>query len=299
MKIGWFNDQDPWLKQGGAALTDFSHIIFGIKERGVDIDIVTPSNVGGLIDEDYDLLVLSNCVTFPKETIKHFCKRFPYIVFTHDYYFCKFRLHFSGRPDIKDSPLCLFWKEIHQGAKKNIFLSPLHREMHEIIFDKEVLGKEICIPSNLETDFWKPNPDVKKIRNSVLNINGLAIFKGRYVINDYVKQHPELKFTFAGGGTQLRLPNCQYIGAVTRQKLRELYWQHEYVMLLPETSQPCERVACEALLCGNKILYNDNVGLFSFPWNFKDRKEVRNLLRQAGPGFWDEVYEVYEQEKKK
>jgi len=40
-------------------------------------------------------------------------------------------------------------------------------------------------------------------------------------------------------------------------------------------------------------------GLFSYPWNFSDRDEVRNYLRQADPGFWDEIYEVYEQVKKK
>lgn len=298
MKIGWLQDQDPLLKSGGAQLNDAGMIEFGMKERGADIDIITPQNAVFKQDEAYDLLIFSNCVSFPESFMKEITQKYPYVIFHHDYFFCKFRLFFPGKESCKECFRVPFWREFMSKAMKNIFLSPLHRRMHEIVFDKKDLGAVVTIPSCVDLDFWKPNDKVNKKRNTVLSVHGLAPFKGRYVINDYITEHPELHFTFVGEGVQLQHKNVTYLGDVTRAKLRDLYWMNEYVMLLTETAQPFERVAAEALLCGNKILYNENIGFFSYAWDYKNREEVKKYLSQAPAGFWDEIYELFKNENR-
>ena len=280
---------------GGAASNDARHCQYLQEKRGLNVDIITPQNYEHRIKKDYELLIFSNCVTFSHEQLKRLTEKFPYITFTHDYYFCNFRLHFSGKESCRNCPKVPFWKEMYKNSKKNIFLSPLHHEMHEIIFGSEVLGGKVVIPSAMDVNFWHPVEGIQRLPKTILSVNGLAPFKGRYNVHTYIQQHPDWKFTLAGIGVPFDdLAECAYIGHQTQEQLRELYSLHEYVLMLPDTAQPFEQVFIEAILCGAKVIGNKNVGATSYTWNFSDREEIKNYMRQAQAGFSDEVYEVLE-----
>lgn len=281
---------------GGAASNDFNHATFLIKERGLDVDIITPINFDHRVKKQYELIIFSNCVSFSHEQLKALADKGPYIVFTHDYYFCVFRLHFPGKNTCKDCPKVEFWRQMHKGAKLNIFLSPLHRQQHEIMFGEEGLGRKCWIPSAMDVDFWSPVEGVQREKGTVLSVNGLAVFKGRYNLYNYAKQHPEMQFNCVGAGGNLDLPNCRYLGSVDREQLRELYSRHEYVIMLPDTAQPFEQVFIEAILMGCKVIGNRNIGATSFPnWDFSDVEKIRFYMRQAAAGFADEIYSVLDE----
>ena len=299
MTIGWVQDINfIEMPNGGAQSNDLGMYRYLEKERGLEQDILTPNNVNERLSKKYELLIISNCTRFSHELLLKLTKDTPYIMFCHDYYFCNFRLHFPGRESCKRCPKVDFWNGFHKNAKKNIFLSPFHFEMHELIFGKENLGKKVYIPSILDLKFWIPM-DIQRKKGTIISVNGLQPFKGRYNLNSYIEQHPELSFTIVGDGVQLKHKNCKYLGYQTPEQLRELYSTHEHLIHLPDNTDPFCRVVMEALLCGCKVIGNKNIGAFSYDWNFKDQKELRNYLRQAGPGFADEIYEVLKEIRRK
>lgn len=290
MKVLWLQDLDPLVVGGGAQTNDKRMIMFGIKERGVEIEIVTPQNVSQGIKAD--LVVFSNCVTFPRQTLEYYANNYPLVIFSHDYFFCKYRLFFPGNESCKVCPGVKFWSGLHKKAMLNVFLSPLHRKMHEGVFGADVLGRECCIPSAVDVNYWS-SPDLPRIKNTVVGVNALLPFKGRKIVEDYVRQHQELKFIFAGAGDSISAKNAQSVGGLNHEQLRLLYQTSEFAIQLSDNAQPFEQTAAEAYLSGCKMIYNDNIGFFSYPWNYADRNTVRDLLRQAAPAFWDEIYSLF------
>jgi len=276
-------------QSGGAQFNDYRMIRFGERERGTTIDVVTPHFFAATDFEEFDLLILSNIVSFDKTALSQILKTKPYVTFNHDFNFCNFRLYNPARATCKDCPGVKWWKKTFERSQLNIFLSPLHRKAHEIVFEKS-LGRECWIPSNLDVDKFVADESVKRVPGTVVGINCLEAFKGRYEVHKYVEAHPELQFTFAGQSPSINQPNCSYVPFVKPKDMPGFLSKFEYGINLPSNVDPFCRVAAEMLLCGLKSIHNDNVGFFSYPWNYSSQVEVRNYLRQSGAGFWDEVY---------
>lgn len=296
MKIAWIQDINPFTAIGGAQLTDLAHIKYGFG-LGYDIDIITPQEMTTRRATS-DVIVISNCMNFTKEFILHITKEMPYVMFHHDYNFCNHRLFFPLDDKCKCSVNKSFWSEIIGKAKLNIFLSPLHREMYYRMFTPEVVNPSACIPSAINTELFKKDETVQTKSNTVLGIHCLLPFKGRYNIYNYMKEHPELFFTFVGNQQEVNASNCKYIQYLPNEDLPKLYSEHEYFIHLPSTPQPFERTVAEAYLCGCKIIKNDLVGAFSYPWDFNNREEVRKILSQASVGFWEEIEKVVKNPEK-
>lgn len=295
--IGWVQDIDPLIDLGGAQKNDLGMIRFIMKNTGAEIDIIIPQNIGSKLLKKYDLLIFSNCVKFPKEHIEAIIKKNPYVIFHHDYLFCRFRLYYPGDKTCVGCPGFEWWHKFIAGAKKNIFLSPMHREMHEIIFTKKELGPSITIPSCIDTEFWHPTEGDIRMPKTVISVNGLEVFKGRYNHNEYIEKHPELQFTFVGGGIEINKPNVKYLPVVGQEELRKLYSQHEYFMSLPPTAMPFDRVIPEAYLCGCKLIVNENLGALSYKWDWANKEQILFYLKQAAVGFKDEIFQLLEKGK--
>jgi len=290
--IGWVQDINPWIDIGGAQANDLKIIRWLMQGAGLDIDIIVPENVGHKLTKKYELLIISNCTRFPRDVLEKLTAQTPYIIFHHDYVFYRFRLFYPMVPEIRQQEGMEWWAQFFRKARKNIFLSPLHRDAFKAVFTDEELGETATIPSALDVDFWHADKDIIRKPNTVICVNGLEIYKGRYPHNQYVLDHPEMEFTFVGGGNEINKPNAKYIQQVSPEDLRKLYSEHEYCMMLPENPEPFCRVVMEAYLCRCKIIKNENVGAFSYPWDFNNKAEVIRFLKQSSVGFSDEVYTV-------
>ena len=292
MRIAFFQDLNPMDHQGGAEQNDREMIRKGF-ERHHNIQIITPQNYNLISIEDSQLVIFSNCINFPKEIIKEVCSKFPYIFFHHDYIFFKWRLFYHAKEGDYSGCDRDFWLHIFKNAKLNIWLSSLHREAYLVSFPELKECKYTLIPSAIDVNIWKPVEGIERKKGTILGINVLELFKGRYIINKYVEEHPELQFTFVGNASHLEKPNCTYIPYVKNKDLPKLYSQHEFMIHLPSNTEPFCRTVCEAILCGCKIITNANTGAFSYDWMKKgDVKEIREKLKFSSLIFWEEIEDV-------
>lgn len=291
-KIGWLANLSPFEFEGGSEKNDRCMIEAGIK-RGHNISIVTPKTP--YVDfANFDFLIISNCNQFNQENLLGICQKIPYILFHHDFQFYKYQLYFSGTEEDKK---CIDrrWEILLKNAKLNIFLSPFHYQMYLKVFDKDILEPHVEVPSCINIDDWKPNPEIKIEQNSCIVVNGLYGFKGKDQILEYIEKHPEIKFIIAGDNPEnAQLPeNAEYVGRVNNNKLKELFQKSEYLLHLP-ISGPFDRIPIEYKLCNpeGKLITNDRVGCLSyniFKDNKIDRDKLINLLKESPIKFWDAV----------
>lgn len=287
MRIAWLQDLCPACNEGGAQKTDWGHIKKG-RERGHSIEIITPQNVS-IRNLDCDLVIISNCMGFPRDVLTRICSERPYVFFHHDFNFCKYRLYYSQLDKCKTCIDRQFWLKLYQSAKLHIWLSPLHREAYLFAFPELEKFRPVCVPSCIDVEKFKPVEGVERRRGTVIGVGALEPFKSRYGAYNYGLANPQLSFTFVGQSAEINLPNCKYLSYVRNEDLPRLYSEHEFYINLPDTVQPFERTAAEAYLSGCKLILNENVGFFSYPWDYKNIEQVRHILKQAATGWWEEV----------
>ncbi|MDO8623140.1 MAG: hypothetical protein Q7R52_02745 [archaeon] len=291
MRIAFFQDLNPLEHSGGAQMNDREMIRKGF-ERHHNIQIITPQNFNLVSLEGTHLVIFSNCLNFSREIIKEVCSKFPYIFFHHDFIFYKFRLFYPMKENDLTGIDKSFWLPIFKNAKLNIWLSPLHREAYLFSFPELKESKYALIPSAIDVKNFKQIEGVERKKGTVIGVNALELFKGRYVVNKYVEEHPELQFTFVGNAAHLEKPNCTYIPYVKNSELIKLYNQHEYFIHLPSNTEPFGRISAEAILCGCKIITNENNGAFSYKWMREgNEKEIRETLKFSSLSFWEEIEE--------
>lgn len=290
MKITYIQDLCPNCNGGGGQLNDRAKIEEGIK-RGHKINVVTPQNINQQ-NIDCDLLIISNHVSFPKEIMNQLCSKYPYVFYHKDYNFYPYRLYFYKGEECKKFPDKGWWSRLYNNAKGHIWLSPLHRDHFLYIFP-ELEKFKSCIPSSIDTEMFKPVEGVERKQNTVIGINSLAEFKGRYNVYNYCLAHPEMQFTFVGEGPEINLPNVNYIAFVRNEDLPKLYSQFEYAIALNCTSEPFGRVLVEARLCGCKIITNELYGAFSYPdMDYNNIEKLKSQLSLASIAFWEEIGEI-------
>lgn len=289
MKVAILDDLNCFEHEGGAQLNMRGMVRDGIR-RGHDIEIFTPQNINTKSLIGTELIIISNVMSFPRSTLKEICAKYPYVFHHKDMNFCNHRIYY---PQIEKCKSCInreFWLPLYQGAKMHIWLSPLHREGFLYSYPELASFKKVVIPSCLEVNRWKPIEGVERKPNTVIAVNSLAIFKGRYVVNKYVEQHPELHFTFVGNDAPLNLPNCTYLPYVKNEELPALYSAHEYFLHLPPSTEAFGRTGAEALLTGCKIITNENNGAFSYDFmRSQDVNLIRRTLSEAALSYWEEL----------
>jgi len=294
MKIMWLQDLNIFEYSGGAQETDKMMFNEGIK-RGHEIKLITPRNFK-LLEEPYDILIISNCISFPRETFQYVIGR-KYVLFHHDYWFCKFRGFFPMLPKCKNCMNKPFWSSIINNAELNIFLSPLHYKMHLYVFPELEKLETLITPSPINVNQFNIRKNITRNKDTVLYVGALTKYKGTDNILNYAKQHPELKFTFIGPYsdefTELIIrEGHSYYKQIPHNKLPEIYNSFEYVIHLPNNPLPFERSPiAEGFLCGCKIIANKNVGCLSYKW-FRHRETARNNIAKSPQNFWNKIEKI-------
>ena len=295
MRILFCQDMNPMGTGGGAQATDREFINFGIRQ-GHDIYILTPHEIGKTPVKDFELAILSNCVTFPKNELKKLTDNCRFMVYTHDYYICRFRLYFPSLPKCTTCRYMPFWKDIYARSKLNIFMSPLHWETHLGVIPELSKYPHAIVPSAINPKDHQAPMGVDVKPGTVVGVNNLFGFKGRENVLQYAQEHKELQFTLVGGKEkEVELPeNCQYVGYKQREELAAIFATHEYLIHLPGTPQPFERSPIEFLIANpkGKLIINQLVGARSFPWFGKsaiNREEIIRHCEEAPKHFWREV----------
>jgi len=296
MRVAWLQDYSPFTKVGGAELNDKGMLLYGIKEKGVNPEIINPQTFPQYDLSVFDLVVVSNCVTFPREQLNKIMDQTRYMIFTHDHYFCRWRSFFQAWTKCQKCPRLEWWRQFYARSILNIFLSPFHYSMHATVFSQDELSPHIEIPSAVPIEKFKPDSGVSMEPNSVISVGGLWPFRGRDELLKYAEKNSDKHFTFVGGcpdAVQLP-PNCKFLGEVPNEKLMDLYRAHEYAIHLPR-NEPCSRAVIEFLLCNpkGKVITNDKVGFLSFPEIYSeeklDHKKIREFVDGAPKRFWEAV----------
>jgi len=295
MRVLFCQDMNPLGTGGGAQATDREFIMHGIRQ-GQEIYILTPRELGQTPIKNFDLAIISNSVTFPRGNLKQITDTVPYVTYTHDYYFCRYRLYFPSLPKCSSCRYMPFWKDIYLRSKLNMFMSPLHWETHVGVMPELSKVRHAIIPSAIKTEEFLASPKDIKL-GTVVGVNCLFGFKGRDNIIKYAQEHPELTFTIVGGKErEVELPsNCQYVGFQQREDLLEIFATHEYYIHLPPTPQPFERGPIEYLIANpkGKLIINQLVGARSYLWFGKEhpnRAEIIKHVEDAPKLFWREIH---------
>lgn len=297
MKVGWVADHCPAemsVMGGGAEQNDWGMVKQGIRQ-GHEIDLLTPQNFGTVNFDAYDLFIISNCKDYPQYRLEKIMQH-KYVVFNHDFMFCRWRLYFQADEKCKQCSYLPFWKKFYSNAKLNIFLSPYHKEMHEKVLGKIKLSA--IVPSAINVEEFKPSKAVKPEKGTVCACNSLYPFKGKDQVLEYIKKHKGKKFTLYGANPDdAPIPkNATYKGFVPNSKMPAEYQKHEALLHLPANDPFC-RVVAEFLLSNprGKLIANDNIGVLSY---FKEgkvnRKKLKELIKSAPTKFWQEVGKVIE-----
>lgn len=286
MRLVWVQDLDFINNQsGGAQATDHAHFIYGIK-KGHDQILITPENFQQNPVQEDDVLILSNITRFGPE--RFLDKPNKIITFTHDYW-CKWRLYFPAIERCHDCFYAPPWKKLYEKAALNIFLSPLHYEMHKK-FLGDVVEPHVIIPSPVDSNKFY---DLKKERTKdIITVNGHLPFKGKSNLIKFAEENPDRHITVVGQPDNLP-SNCECIGLVSNDKLNDILNDYQYYIELPATPQPFNRSCAEGYLAGCKLITNNLMGFIS--WNWRSREEViKNVGENASEKFWKSIMDVIE-----
>lgn len=122
--------------------------------------------------------------------------------------------------------------------------------------------RAVQMPIGIDTEFFKPDPTIARMPNSVLFLGRIAPVKKVLEFIDWVKDK-NCTVTIAGpiftkdkkyGELVLKslTPTIKYIGPVTQEEARRLYQSHEiYVNFTPAGSM--DKTIIEAAACGMKL----------------------------------------------
>lgn len=134
-------------------------------------------------------------------------------------------------------------------------------------------NKTKIMPVGIDTEFFKPDPSVRKKPNSILFLGRIAPVKNVDVfvesLNELQSQGIEFSVTMAGAAlpqdseykrkvrarvAEYRLGDkVKFVGAVTQGKALRLYKEHElYVNLTPSGSM--DKTIFEAMACGSTVV---------------------------------------------
>jgi glycosyltransferase involved in cell wall biosynthesis len=298
MKVLMLQDLAIFPAFGGAQLTDKTHFLDGAR-RGYQMDVLHPQEIGTTKIADADLVILSNITMFSDELLSYIIRRKPFILFMHDYP-CRWRGYFpaTDRCALKCKRLNI-WHRLFTESKLNIFLSPLHYEMHTILIPEIADHPHLEIPSPIDINLFYPRQSVKRQPNTILWLGPFTRYKGIHLAIAFSQIKKEYAYTFMGSdvdeledgwGAKLQVLGHKVFPGLPNEDLPGVYSQFEYFLELPAGPMPFERVAAEARCCGCKIITNELLGAASYDWfRHGTVEDVRLHVSRSSKDFWDGI----------
>jgi len=280
VRVLWIDDYNPMEGGGGSALNDRLLIAEGIR-RGHEIIVVTP---GSGVFHDYDVVTVHNVYSFDKKVLEKLTEGKPVIFHSHDYNFCRWRLYFPMKDRCRNCKHAKWWRKFLSKCRC-VFLSPLHKAAWEFVFGE--LNAD-TVPSAIDVNLFK-DMKVGREKDSYLAVNPYT-FKGADNLVEFQRKHPGKYYWLGTTDVREKFRHWVYLGVKKYEELPYVYSRYEYLLHLPSSPSPFDRVVAEAYLCGMKVITNDLCGFVS--WGWKSRDEVRREISRAPDAFWKIVEEV-------
>jgi glycosyltransferase involved in cell wall biosynthesis len=293
-KIIWLEDFNTKTHPGGSQLTSKYVMDWG-KDLGFDIEECSLYTIEelGISPNHYlregDLFIMNNMVhlynKYPR-FIREIIKYKKYIRYEHDY---------MWQHNLVEFP---FIKEIFKNAMCVYYLSPLHRKEHYRMGLER--ADDWYMPSPIDGKLFKIIPGIERVKDSVIYTGGFSIHKGIENILEYARNNPEKNIDLVGwvdhDGVVSNLPdNVHTIDTVKYSKVPELLNSYEYFIHLPNWVEPFGRSVAEALMCGCKMITNENIGMLSYKWNFSNLDWISTTLTNTPSRFWQKTDELMRQ----
>jgi len=262
-KVGWIASRFFPESIGGAEETDYALMEQG-RKQGYLIEQVQNKPKPGT----YDYLILSNFHDWSPEKALRIVENEKYAVFRHDV----FKL--GDALDLLKNSFC------------NVFMSPLQYEFYK---SKLYMHNNTFMTPCAFNTFDSYHSSEKK--DHFVYVGDVAIHKGILNIAQYAVEHPDKTF-YAYGNIygDFNLPsNLKLMGFVRPERIPKILAESKFFIHLPEIIDTCPRVDVAAYLSGCELIYNSNVGLFSWPWKWTemDFKKLKEILTEHKEKFWE------------
>jgi hypothetical protein len=160
----------------------------------------------------------------------------------------------------------------------------MQKANHVEAFGGKLLETSTALPLAIDTNQFKLL-DEFRVGNSVLIP---SMEKCHDNVTKYMIEHPEYAYTVVGYADFPALPNVKVINRAGAGEMPRIYNRHEFVLHLPQKVGGGERVIFEAVLCGCKVITNENSAHTSWMqfWDWKDRAVLEEQLQKAPYTFW-------------
>lgn len=273
VKVLWIQD---FSRMGGAELSNTRVIDCG-RRCGFDTVGVTPKTFTNYsnLSEQADVLIINNLFEFSPEqfrTIQHdlYENKRRYVKYDHD--FRELRRQNISRPLFSRSAL-------------NVFLSPKHQQDYTRSLGSQIEGHSVTLPLAIDPDQYFRDETIPREHGSVLVP---TLRKCTDAANKYVAANNDKKYYVVGKGGSLKARRVEHLHRLNTRKMVEMYNRCGYMLHIPDSRWPGERVYFEAILCGCEPIVNENVGHASWSWG-SDPDRIREELSQAPFAFWRAV----------
>lgn len=273
-KVAWVQDYD---KDGGAELSNYLVVKVG-RSLGLDIVGVTSRNLNVKLLEVANVIVVNNFFNFGEDYRQQLLKslydgKAPYVKYEHDHREITERKAQGGR--------------LFSSSALNVFISPLQMRNHVQAFGEEIAARSVALPLAVDADRYRLVPEVKRTPGSVLVP---AFAKGTPALLDHIVKNPGKQYTVVGR-YDFKTNNAKTLPQVPPADMPALYNAHEEVLHLPDKIEGGARILFEAVLCGCRVIYNDNCAhrTWKEQFDWEDRNVLEARLRKAPYEFWRAV----------
>lgn len=283
-KILWITDYILSERLGGAEIDD-NKLITYLKINKIDVQTLTlkeleiaPSSMRLKIKNWDGKFILSNINQIYKinpTLITDLLNSKNYIKVEHDH---------SWLHKIIPDKIIL---DIFTRAKGIVFFSPGQLVKHAEWGIKT--EKAITIPPPFERDeFYNTNSPA--LFGSGIYASFISKSKGILNIFKFALENKQYKIDLFGPVEEKELlvdmpKNVKYKGTVRPEEMLDLYNQYTFAIHLPEIYESFSRFVAEAYLCGLEIKSNDNIGFFSYPWDFNSPDIILDELIRGKEDF--------------
>jgi hypothetical protein len=266
LKVAWVQD---YHKDGGAEISNVTVVSVGTL-LGFDIVAVTPENFSRSVLQEADAVVLNNMFEFTdpqfQEILRHiYLSKQPVVKYEHDH------REITLRPQIA--------KRLFDRLDLSVFISPKQQEDHAVALENKLGKKSIVLPLAIDIKKFTNLRNQREEKSCLIP----SAKKCAEQAKKFISENPDYHYTCIGadlGGI--------FLPEVDPEKMAELYNRFETVLHVPDKRGGGERVLFEAVLCGCKVVTNDNAYHKSWEkeWDWTDPSMLAFQLRKAPYAFW-------------
>jgi len=270
LKVAWIQDYN---KDGGAELSNF--VVTKIGDMlGYDIVGVTPEKFNMKVLEGADIVILNNFFNFLEADLQKILKFVyesgkPVVKYEHDHREINLRIDQA--------------KRLFAATAMNVFISPLQLRNHTAALGEI---KSIALPLAFDVELFV-NKKEKREEKSVLVPSFSKCTENTI---KYIIEHPDEKF-YIVGNADIPGKSVKCLPRIAGDEMPRYYNQYETVLHVPQKIGGGERVIFEAVLCGCKVVTNENSAHLSWSEKFdwKNETTLREQLMRAPFAFWREM----------